>query len=112
MEFQVIFAAQPDVGKMVEEIAEHGVTVGGVFHRIENVVMPKHIDIEQRRDLLMRELLYQIQKTAIVEFDLVCVCARPPFAGFLVHQFYLDCVQVERLNRREVMCKVHFVVLR
>ena len=42
---------------MVQEVAEYCLAVGGILHRIENVVVPEHIDIEQRRDLLIRVFL-------------------------------------------------------
>jgi hypothetical protein len=56
----VVFAPRSAIRRMVQEIAENLGAIGRIFHRVKNVVMPKHIDIEERRYCLVREFLDQI----------------------------------------------------
>ncbi len=110
----VILAAQADVRKVVQEVAEHGVAIGGVLHRVQDVVVPEGVDVDQRRGLLVGELLHQDQEAAVFEFHRVGACQRPALAGFLVHQFDFDRFQVQGGNRMHVV-SVHrssFAVLK
>jgi hypothetical protein len=47
------------IGTVVQEIAEDLLAVGCVLHRVEDVVMPEEVDVEQRRHLLIGEQLHQ-----------------------------------------------------
>jgi hypothetical protein len=80
---------------VVQEVAEHGLAIGRVFHGVQDVVMPEGVDIHQRRGLLVREFFHQVQEAAVFEFDRVGAFQRPAFAGFLMHQFDFDRFQVE-----------------
>ncbi len=81
----VVFISQSVIRIVVQEIAEDLCAIDGVLQRVEDVVMPEDIDIEQWRHLLIGEQLCESKETAILQFDGVHLFLRPAFAGFPVH---------------------------
>ena len=58
--FRVLALKQAEVRVVVQEKSERLCTIGCVFHGVENVVMPKSVDIECRGGLFARKSQQQI----------------------------------------------------
>ena len=91
----VVFTPQSAIGIVVQEITEDLFAIGSVLHRVENVVVPKNIDVESWRDLLLGKLFQEVQESAVFKFHFVDLFKRPAFTRLFVHQFYLDWVEIQ-----------------
>jgi hypothetical protein len=107
----IVFATQSAIRRMVQEIAEDLLAIGCILHRVKDVVVPEDIDGEQRRRLFIWKPLHQVQEAAVFKLHRIYLFQRPAFAGFLVHQFDLDRVEVQFGDRVEFWVRVHVIIL-
>lgn len=86
--------SEPEIRVVVQEVAENRVTVPGVVHGIENVLVPKTVDFKRGRCQVVRKLLHQVQETPILPLRRVCPFRGPAF----VHQPEFDRLQIQGIN--------------
>jgi hypothetical protein len=91
----------------MQEVAEGLFAVDGVFHRVEDVVVPEGVDVDQRRNHLVRVHPHQAQEAPVLFFDSIGFRAVPAFAGLDVHQLFLDRVKVQVHYRCKQIVHVH-----
>src|SRR6266705_1690748 len=97
---RVFLSAHPEIGEVMQEVAEHILAVLGVLHGVEDMAVPELVHVLARRDRFFGVLDGQRQKTPVRDLHLIDVFAGPALALFGVHQLEFDRFEVEGLNRR------------
>lgn len=93
--FRILLATHSDVGEMVQEEAKNPFAVLGILPSIEDMLMPKGIDIPRWDDRTVEVCGGEEQEAFIQHFHAFDLLARPALAFGRVHEFELDAAEVE-----------------
>src|SRR6266700_4145671 len=79
---RVFLSAHPEIGEVMQEVAEHILAVLGVLHGVEDMAVPELVHVLARRDRFFGVLDGQRQKTPVRDRHLIDVFAGPALALF------------------------------
>lgn len=94
----ILIASHSEIREVVKEVAENRLAIFLVSPGVEDMEMPKCVDLSGWNNRSIRVSASQLKEFEVFSMNEVCVLSRPPFTFFCILKLEFEQSEIQRCN--------------